>query len=246
MAIRNKIFLKKSLKYFLTLVIFSISLKILAFSAKITVIEGYKSKVHPNCLVQVIGENGKIIKEGMTNQEGKILFEGLKNDKVKFSVKDQSGNYMEGNAFSTKDKYQNHTIVIYPTLEYEKEMMSIEDSIYGVVSENESTKEKLDLDSIDVEATYIGGVNEMFKFIGNQLIYPRECIEMNEQGRVIVTFIVEKDGALTHVKILNSPSLLLGCEAKRIVRSMPNWQPGTFKGKSARTRCKLPIKFALT
>ncbi len=97
----------------------------------------------------------------------------------------------------------------------------------------------------DVEATFPGGPAEMMKWISRNIQYPQTSIEMNEQGRVFLSFVVEADGSITNVAVERGVSPDLDKEAKRVVRSMPNWSPGEAKGKKARTRCRLPINFQL-
>ena len=68
---------------------------------------------------------------------------------------------------------------------------------------------------------------------------------MMDQGRVYISFVVEKDGTITDVKVDRSISKELDREAKRIVRLMPKWVAGETKGEKVRTRCSLPISFAI-
>ena len=77
------------------------------------------------------------------------------------------------------------------------------------------------------------------------MIYPQSSIEMNEQGRVYLSFVVEADGSLSNIEIERGVSQDLDKEAKRLIRKMPNWEAGEAKGKKARTRCRLPINFTL-
>jgi periplasmic protein TonB len=97
----------------------------------------------------------------------------------------------------------------------------------------------------DVEATFPGGPGEMQKWIAKNVQYPQTAIEMGEQGKVYVSFVVEPDGSITGVNVERGVSDDLDREAKRLVRSMPKWKPGEAGGKKARTRCRLPINFTL-
>ena len=101
------------------------------------------------------------------------------------------------------------------------------------------------IDFPDVEAGFPGGPAIMQRYIARNVIYPQTSIEMNEQGRVYLSFIVEVDGSITHVAIERGVSQDLDREAKRVVRNMPKWKPGEAKGKAVRTRCRLPIKFTI-
>ena len=91
---------------------------------------------------------------------------------------------------------------------------------------------------------YPGGTEKMFEFITDNLRWPGDddsCI----QGRVVVSFIVEKDGILTDVKVEKSLDPAFDKEAVRVVKSMPKWEPGTWRGKPARVHYCIPIKFRL-
>ena len=97
----------------------------------------------------------------------------------------------------------------------------------------------------DVEAEFIGGAQAMMKYIQQNILYPPTSIEMNEQGKVYLSFVVEPDGTISNVAIERGVSKDIDKEAKRIVRNMPKWSPGESKGKKARTRCRVPINFQL-
>ena len=101
------------------------------------------------------------------------------------------------------------------------------------------------IDFPDVEATFPGGAAEMQKWINANVQYPQTAIEMNEQGRVYLSFVVEPDGSITNVEVERGVSPDLDREAKRVVRKMPKWTSGEAAGKSVRTRCRLPIIFTL-
>ena len=97
----------------------------------------------------------------------------------------------------------------------------------------------------DVEAEFIGGAQALMKYIQTNIQYPPTSIEMNEQGKVYLSFVVEADGSITNVAVERGVSPDLDREAKRVVRSMPNLKPGEAKAKKSRTRCRLPINFQL-
>ena len=97
----------------------------------------------------------------------------------------------------------------------------------------------------DVEATFPGGPAVMMKWINDNIVYPQTSIEMNEQGRVFLSLVVEKDGSISNIAIERGVSLDIDREAKRVVRKMPNWIPGEASGRKVRARCRLPINFQL-
>ena len=96
---------------------------------------------------------------------------------------------------------------------------------------------------VEEAAQFPGGQEEMMKFIQDNRQYPDEAKSQNLHGRVIVSFIVEKDGSLSNVKVMRS--LGSGCdeEAVRVINSMPKWKPGKNSGKEVRTKMLVPITF---
>lgn len=95
--------------------------------------------------------------------------------------------------------------------------------------------------------TFPGGEAEMMKYIQKNVSYPQMEKEGQIQGTCYVTFVVEKDGSITDVKVLRGVSGGPGCdkEAMRVVKSMPNWKAGKQNGREVRVQFNLPIKFIL-
>lgn len=106
------------------------------------------------------------------------------------------------------------------------------------------TKEKL-IEFPDVEASFPGGFEEMTKYLQSNIQYPELSMDMGEQGKVYVSFIVDVKGNISNVKIDKSVSDLLDKEAKRVVRLMPNWTPGEKDGEKVKTLVSLPILFKI-
>ena len=83
------------------------------------------------------------------------------------------------------------------------------------------------------------------KYLSKNIRYPEQAKKENIQGRVYVTFVVEKDGSITNAKVLRS--IGGGCdeEALRVVNAMPKWEPGKLQGTPVRVQFNLPIVFKL-
>jgi TonB family protein len=90
-----------------------------------------------------------------------------------------------------------------------------------------------------------GGQTGLYKFLANNIVYPTMARETGNQGRVFVTFVIEKNGSITDIKIRRG--IGGGCdeEAIRVVKEMPKWKPGKQRGKPVRVQFNLPIKFTL-
>ncbi|MRX47760.1 M56 family metallopeptidase [Pedobacter puniceum] len=99
---------------------------------------------------------------------------------------------------------------------------------------------------VDVLPMFKGGPQKFPEFLMKNLQYPIEAKEKKIEGRVIVNFIVEKDGSLSDIKILRGVSKELDEEALRVIKLSPNWEPGQQNGKVVRVNFALPISFNLT
>lgn len=108
-----------------------------------------------------------------------------------------------------------------------------------------TVKEKKIIEFPDIEATFPGGAAAMQQWIVENVNYPQTSIEIGEQGRVYLSFVVEEDGSISNIQIERGVSDDLDREAKRLMRIMPHWVPGEASGRKARTRCRLPINFTL-
>ena len=93
--------------------------------------------------------------------------------------------------------------------------------------------------------TYEGGDAALLKYLGENLKLPEEDQERGMQGRMVVGFIVEKDGSLTNVKVLRPVDIALDAEVLRVVKGMPKWIPGRHNGQRVRVRYLLPIHICL-
>ncbi|MFO7614745.1 MAG: energy transducer TonB [Bacteroidales bacterium] len=90
-----------------------------------------------------------------------------------------------------------------------------------------------------------GGEANLYKFLAENIKYPQMAKESGIQGRVFVTFVVERDGSVTDVRVIRG--IGGGCdeEAIRVVKNMPKWTPGKQRGKAVRVQYNLPVKFTL-
>ena len=93
--------------------------------------------------------------------------------------------------------------------------------------------------------SFPGGMGALVQYLKNSIDYPIEALKENIGGRVVVAFIVEKDGSLSDVRIANSVHPLLDAEAIRVVSSMPKWNPGLENGNPVRVKYTIPVTFRL-
>jgi protein TonB len=113
------------------------------------------------------------------------------------------------------------------------------------VEEEESAEEMQIFMVVESMPEYPGGETALYKYLAENIKYPQMAKESGIQGRVFVTFVVERNGSVTDVKVLRG--IGGGCdeEAIRVVQNMPKWTPGKQRGKSVRVQYNLPVKFTL-
>ena len=93
--------------------------------------------------------------------------------------------------------------------------------------------------------TFPGGDAALMKYLSENVKYPALAIKAQEQGRVVVSFTVEKNGAISDVKVARSVTPSLDAEAVRVVKAMPKWTPGKQDGQLVRVRYNVPVSFKL-
>lgn len=93
--------------------------------------------------------------------------------------------------------------------------------------------------------SFPGGQQALMKYLNENIRYPIIAQENGVQGRVIVQFTVRKDGSIDDVKVVRSADPSLDKEAIRLVKSMPNWEPGKQRGKAVHCKFTVPIVFKL-
>ena len=94
--------------------------------------------------------------------------------------------------------------------------------------------------------SFPGGASKLASYLSNEVEYPYEAYNQKIQGRVIVTFVVERDGSISDAQVVQSVYPSLDEEALRVVNNMPKWIPGMQKGKTLRVKYTVPITFRLT
>ena len=126
-------------------------------------------------------------------------------------------------------------------------------SMISVFSLNVNAQEEKETNSKDIiftvveeGAEFIGGIDKMMEFLAKNILYPQAAKENRTRGKVIISFIVEKDGSISDIRIIRS--LGFGCdeEAVRVIKLMPKWKPAKQREKNVRYQYILPIRFNLT
>jgi len=115
----------------------------------------------------------------------------------------------------------------------------------GVKTQQKSNGDEQIFMVVEQMPSYPGGQEAMYKYIAENIKYPEEARTKGIQGKVIMTFVVEKDGSVSDVKVIRG--IGSGCdeEGVRVVKGMPKWTPGKQNGEFVRVQFNLPINFAL-
>ena len=193
---------------------------------------------------------------GDNGANGAIVINTKSKDDVKELVKKLPGAAMDDDGNITVNGKSVAKIMLEG-----KEVFNKNDTIYNVVAHN---------------AKYPGGEGELYKFLATNIRYPKLCQSFGVQGRVIISFVVEKDGSITEIKKLRGPGMelseidvtsykeknpesteepkvgqdlgeLLYEEGVRVLKAMPKWEPAKDKdGNIVRSRFNLPIQFRLS
>ena len=100
-------------------------------------------------------------------------------------------------------------------------------------------------DVVEEMPHFPGGAAALQAFLSSNTKYPVVAQENGVQGRVIVSFVVERDGSITDVRVVRSVDPSLDREASRVVRSMPRWSPGKQNGSAVRVKYTVPVVFRL-
>ena len=100
-------------------------------------------------------------------------------------------------------------------------------------------------DMVEQMPTFPGGQQELMSYLGKNIKYPTIAQENGTQGRVIIQFVVERDGTITDVHVARGVDPYLDKEAVRVVQSMPKWIPGKQNGKAVRVKFTVPVMFRL-
>jgi TonB family protein len=99
--------------------------------------------------------------------------------------------------------------------------------------------------SVEVSPEFPGGMSKFYSYLQKNYRYPAMAREQGVSGKVIMQFVVERDGSLTDIKVLRDLGLGTGEEAVRLLKSMPKWKPGVQNGRAVRVAYTLPIALNL-
>lgn len=145
-------------------------------------------------------------------------------------------------------------VIVDDDVEIEEEfIIDVEATVFTEVQEfapiqmdvEEEVEDDVIFTVVEEQPTFPGGEEARVRFLGDNLRYPQMAREAGIQGTVFVTFVVERDGSVTDVRVLRG--IGGGCdeEAVRVVQAMPRWEPGRQRGQPVRVQFNMPIRFML-
>ena len=130
--------------------------------------------------------------------------------------------------------------IVINDMEYVEELVKRQDD------EEPAEESEGVFDVVEQMPEFPGGVGEMMKFVSMNVKYPEEAMKNGIAGRVVVQFIVEMDGTISHVKVFRKVNDALDAEAVRVIQAMPKWKPGKQRGREVRVKYTMPISFRLS
>ena len=191
--------------------------------------EPVKPKIEPKKEIPVARETQKftapvIKKDELVKEENQVKQMDKLDDKVAVGAEDK-----EGVKDRTVEAVRNDIAVAAPPPPPAPKP-EVSNKVFDVVEEMPS---------------FPGGQGALMSFLSSNIKYPVVAQENGVQGRVIVGFVVERDGSITDVKVMRSVDPSLDREAQRVVKSMPKWKPGKQNGSAVRVKYTVPVVFRL-
>ena len=119
-------------------------------------------------------------------------------------------------------------------------------AVHDSIQPNVQTVVAAPSSALDQMPEFPGGMEALNTYLRNNIRYPQEAQKAGIQGRVIIQFIVSKDGSITDAEVVESVDPQLDAEGLRLIKNMPRWKPGMRKGQAIRVKQTLPIRFAFT
>ena len=114
------------------------------------------------------------------------------------------------------------------------------------IAQSKSIPDSVVFEVVEVMPEFPGGQQALMQYLAKNIKYPVTAHENGKQGRVIVSFVVKKDGNISDIKVARSVDPYLDKEAERVIAAMPNWKPGKQRGQAVNVRFTVPVTFRLS
>lgn len=201
--------------------------------------DAFSNEPCPDCTIKI---NGR----GMKNKTLQLNENGERYVKYKSGALHVEPLTAKKNYFGIAKSYRSSqkifrdTVWIYPNETFEKEFLKKNNCPVKRLTSDD--KDAVPFDSLEnaVNAEFDGDYSA---YLDKTLYYPEIALENGDDGRLIATFIVDKDGSINCPMIIQSVSREIDAEALRVIRLMPNWIPASLDHQPVRMKIKLPILF---
>jgi TonB family protein len=191
--------------------------------------------------------NGIISLIGETDSKGEVVISGITEKSITVLVESSNKIYQIAKEIFYNSKKVNSTREIWIKISYDEQMRRYEmiDNQFNDSDEkfidDLKNKELIKFNS----GYYIGGRAAMMKFISENVKYPEDCIMEGIQGKVYLSFFIQKDGRITNVRVARGVHPNLDLEAVRAVRNFPHFSPATLENEPVKQLYYIPINFSL-
>ncbi|MDB0027363.1 energy transducer TonB [Flavobacteriales bacterium] len=180
-----------------------------------------------------------------------IIQTAYKKTPLEITFREVLNNYYLITLLNYQHKENKAQIFTKAMLDLAEDIILLEPEIEDTESDEEEAIEIIDEDDekvlmvVENMPKFPGGNLALMRYIGKNVKYPSICKEYNITGKVYVSYIVDKQGEVTNVKIVRGVDKNLDAEAVRVVKSLPKYTPGTQRGKPVRVMFTMPINFTL-
>ncbi len=174
--------------------------------------------------IAALSSCGKIINIFGNNENGYLIDGDMPNNRNVPADSTGQNNSKKGKSDANDGKKEPKSMVV-------KTDTIKEDIIFG--------------DIMEIQPSFVGGEQKLKEYLSKEVVYPEEAKKDSIEGRVVIQFVIDKDGSISDAKVAKSLHPLFDNEALRVVKAMPKWIPGKIGGKPMKTKYMLPIKFKL-
>ena len=170
-----------------------------------------------------------------TNPKSVLVFSYIGKETYSVTVTEENIKSMKKSPIRLKDDVQETDEIVVVGYGTQKE----------IPQTSTSPKDENTFFIVEQMPEYPGGMSELMKYVARNIKYPADALREKKQGRVIVQFIVGKDGYTSDFKVMKSVSPSLDAEAIRVLANMPKWTPGMQRGKTVAVKYTVPVTFKL-
>ncbi|WP_299230308.1 M56 family metallopeptidase [uncultured Bacteroides sp.] len=170
-----------------------------------------------------------------TNPKSVLVFSYIGKETYSVTVTEENIKSMKKSPIRLKDDVQETDEIVVVGYGTQKE----------IPQTSTSSKDENTFFIVEQMPEYPGGMSELMKYVARNIKYPADALREKKQGRVIVQFIVGKDGYTSDFKVMKSVSPSLDAEAIRVLANMPKWTPGMQRGKTVAVKYTVPVTFKL-